>query len=78
MLKDIGKFHKVAWVIKREKKISSFFYNHNRLHAKMRDKIGGELIRRNATRFGTVLFSSKVYMIRKTSFGNDGVRWVGK
>uniref|UniRef100_A0A453T4V7 DUF659 domain-containing protein n=1 Tax=Aegilops tauschii subsp. strangulata TaxID=200361 RepID=A0A453T4V7_AEGTS len=49
MLKDIGKFHEVARVLKSAKKISSFFYNHNRLHADMGDKIGGELIHPNTT-----------------------------
>jgi hypothetical protein len=44
MLKDIGRLHEVDQVVKSAKRICNFFYNHNRLHATMRQKIGGELV----------------------------------
>jgi hypothetical protein len=40
-----------------------FFYC--RLHAMMREKIGGELVRWNATRFGTVFIFLQSFMDRK-------------
>jgi hypothetical protein len=45
MLKDIGKFDDVAYVVDSAKRMCRFFYKHNRLHAMIREKIGGELIR---------------------------------
>ncbi|KAE8811853.1 hypothetical protein D1007_11271 [Hordeum vulgare] len=68
ILKDIGKFHEVARVVKSAKRMSRFFYNHNRLHAEMRDKIGGELIRPNATRFGTVFIFLQSIHDKKDKF----------
>ena len=65
MLKDIGKFRKVANVVASAKLICRFLYNHNRLHDEMKKKIGGELIRPNATRFGTVFMFLKVSLTRK-------------
>jgi hypothetical protein len=65
MLKDIGKFDDVANVVDSAKRICRFFYKHNRLHAMMREKIGGELIRWNATRFGTVFMCLQSFWDRQ-------------
>jgi hypothetical protein len=65
MLKDIGRFDDVAYVVDSAKRICRFFYNHNRLHAMMREKIGGELIRWNATRFGTVFLCLQSFWDRQ-------------
>jgi hypothetical protein len=52
MLKSIGEFpdHKV--MIEAARRICHWLYNHNKLHAMMKQAIGGELVRWNATRFG--------------------------
>lgn len=42
--------------------------NFSRLHAMMREKIGGELIRWNATRFGTVFLFLQSFYDRKERF----------
>ena len=65
MLKDIGKFRKVANVVASAKLICRFLYNHNRLHDEMKKKIGGELIRPNATRFGTVFMFLQSFLDKK-------------
>jgi hypothetical protein len=65
MLKDISNFKKVANVVASAKHICRFLYNHNRLHDEMRRMIGGELIRPNATRFGTVFMFLQSYMDKK-------------
>jgi len=68
MLKDIGRFNEVEHVVKSAKRISNFFYNNNRFHAMMREKIGGELIRWNATRFGTVFLCLQSFFDRQDEF----------
>lgn len=65
MLKDIGKFRRVANVIASAKQICRFLYNHNRLHDEMKRMIGGELIRPNATRFGTVFMFLQSFLDKK-------------
>lgn len=65
MLKDIGKFRRVANVVASAKQICRFLYNHNRLHDEMRRMIGGELIRPNATRFGTVFMFLQSFLDKK-------------
>ncbi|CAL5027359.1 unnamed protein product [Urochloa decumbens] len=65
MLKDIGKFRRVANVVASAKQICMFLYNHNRLHDEMRRVIGGELIRPNATRFGTVFMFLQSFLDKK-------------
>ncbi|CAM0151699.1 unnamed protein product [Urochloa decumbens] len=45
--------------------ICRFLYNHNRLHDEMRRMIGGELIRPNATRFGTVFMFLQSFLDKK-------------
>jgi hypothetical protein len=53
MLKAIGEFLEHKVVIQAGRRICRWLYNHNRLHAMMRAAIGGELVKWNATRFGT-------------------------
>jgi hypothetical protein len=40
-------------MIQAGRRICRWLYNHNKLHAMMRAAIGGELVKWNATRFGT-------------------------
>ncbi|XP_062217237.1 uncharacterized protein LOC133917347 [Phragmites australis] len=68
MLKDIGCFPEVTEVVDSAKRICRFFYNHNRLHAMMREQIGGELVRWNATRFGTVFIFLESFWDRQDKF----------
>jgi len=53
MLKDIGKWDEHAACIKSAQDICSWLYNSNSLQSMMRQAIGGELVKWNATRFGT-------------------------
>ncbi|CAN6222289.1 unnamed protein product [Urochloa humidicola] len=68
MLKDIDRFPEVERVVDSAKRICSYLYNHNRLHAMMREKIGGELTRWNATRFGTVFLFLQSFMDKREKF----------
>ncbi|XP_044386945.1 uncharacterized protein [Triticum aestivum] len=68
MLKDIGKFPEVDVIVKSAKQICRFFYNHNNLHDSMRKNVGGELIKPNATRFGTVFMFLESYLEKKDKF----------
>lgn len=68
MLKEIASFNEVAEVVHSAQRMCKFFYNHNRLHAMMREKIGGELVRWNATRFGTVFLFLQSFWDRKDKF----------
>ncbi|XP_052137653.1 uncharacterized protein LOC127756319 [Oryza glaberrima] len=65
MLKDIAKFQRVNNVVASAKLICRFFYNHNRLHDEMKRMIDGELIRPNATRFGTVFMFLQSFLDKK-------------
>lgn len=49
-------------------KFVGFFYNHNNLHDSMRKNVGGELIKPNATRFGTVFMFLESYLEKKDKF----------
>ncbi|WVZ69810.1 hypothetical protein U9M48_018539, partial [Paspalum notatum var. saurae] len=53
MLKDIGKWPEHEACIQSVQKICSWLYNSNSLHSMMSQAIGGELVKWNATRFGT-------------------------
>ncbi|WVZ77634.1 hypothetical protein U9M48_025480, partial [Paspalum notatum var. saurae] len=53
MLKDIGKWPEHEACIRSAQQICSWLYNSNSLHSMMRQAIGGELVKWNATRFGT-------------------------
>jgi hypothetical protein len=53
MLKDIGQRLEHQGMITNCKRISAWLHNHGQLNAMMREAIGGELVKWNATRFGT-------------------------
>jgi hypothetical protein len=53
MLKPIGEFLDHKAMIECARRICRCLYNHNKSYAMMRQAIGGELVRWNATRFGT-------------------------
>jgi hypothetical protein len=53
MLKDIGKRPEHQVMITNCKRISAWLHNHGQLNTMMREAIGGELVKWNATRFGT-------------------------
>jgi hypothetical protein len=53
MLKVIEEFPEHKAMIQAARKICRWLYYHNKLHAIMRAAIGGELVKWNATRFGT-------------------------
>ncbi|KAE8781822.1 hypothetical protein D1007_44883 [Hordeum vulgare] len=68
MLKDIAKFPEVDVIVKSAKQICRFFHNHNNLHDSMKKNVGGELIKPNATRFGTVFMFLESYHEKKDQF----------
>ncbi|XP_044446788.1 uncharacterized protein [Triticum aestivum] len=68
MLKDIAKFPEVDVIVKSAKTICRFFHKHNNLHDNMKKNICGELIRPNATRFGTVFMFLESYHLKKDKF----------
>ncbi|CAM0879667.1 unnamed protein product [Alopecurus aequalis] len=68
MLKDIAKFREVDVIVKSAKQICRFFHNHNNLHDSMKRNVGGELIKPNATRFGTVFMFLESYHQKKDQF----------
>ncbi|KAM0834901.1 hypothetical protein ACQ4PT_063293 [Festuca glaucescens] len=68
MLKDIDKFREVDVIVKSAKQICRFFHNHNSLHDSMKKNVGGELIKPNATRFGTVFMFLESYHQKKDQF----------
>lgn len=53
MLKEVGKMADHDMVIASGRKICRWLYNHSKLHSMMVSAIGGELVKWNATRFGT-------------------------
>jgi hypothetical protein len=53
MLKSIKEFSDHKAMIEGVRRICCWLYNHNKLHAMMRQAICGELVRWNATRFDT-------------------------
>uniref|UniRef100_A0ACD5ZC18 Uncharacterized protein n=1 Tax=Avena sativa TaxID=4498 RepID=A0ACD5ZC18_AVESA len=68
MLKDIAKFPHIDVIVKSAKQICRFFHNHNNLHDSMKKNVGGELIKPNATRFGTVFMFLESYHEKKDQF----------
>ncbi|KAM0853134.1 hypothetical protein ACQ4PT_051273 [Festuca glaucescens] len=68
MLKDMAKFPEVDVIVKSAKQICRFFHNHNNLHDSMKKNVGGELIKPNATRFGTVFMFLQSYHEKKNQF----------
>jgi hypothetical protein len=68
MLKTIGDFHDHESVIDSAKLISRWLYNHGRLHTMMKNVIGGNLVRWNATQFGTNDLFLESFLRRKDCF----------
>jgi len=62
MLKDIARRPEHGVMIKQCKRISNWLHNHGQLNTMMRNAIGGELVKWNATRFGTnYMFLESIY-----------------
>jgi hypothetical protein len=68
MLKDIGKFSEVDDIVSSAKKCTNLLHSHKRLHNEMKRRIGGEIVRWNATRFGTVFMFLQSLWDRKDKF----------
>ena len=65
MLKDIARRPEHSGTIKQCKRISNWLHNHGQLNTMMRNAIGGELVKWNATRFGTnYMFLESIYRKR--------------
>ena len=65
MLKDIARRPEHASTIKQCKRISNWLHNHGQLNTMMRNATGGELVKWNATRFGTnYMFLESIYQKR--------------
>jgi hypothetical protein len=73
MLKSIGEFLDHKTMIETARRICHWLYNHNKLHAMMKQAIGGELVRCNATRFGTNYMFLESMFRRKDKF----MAWMG-
>jgi hypothetical protein len=65
MLKTIGEFPDHESVIDSAKLIARWLYNHGKLHTMMKNAIGGNLVRWNATRFGTNYLFLESFLRRK-------------
>ena len=68
MLKSIGDFKDHEAVIDSAKAISKWLYNHGKLHAMMKDAIGGNLVKWNVTRFGTNYLFLDSFFRKKEAF----------
>ena len=68
MLKDIGEWPDHKACIESAKRICSWLYNSNSLHHMMKKAIGGELVKWNATRFGTNYMFLESIMRKKDQF----------
>ncbi|XP_062197328.1 uncharacterized protein LOC133900228 [Phragmites australis] len=68
MLKSVGDFREHDIVIQSARAISRWLYNHSKLHEMMKAAIGGELVRWNATRFGTNYLFLDSFLRRKDRF----------
>jgi hypothetical protein len=68
MLKTIGDFSDHEAIIESAKSISRWLYNHGKLHAMMKNAIGGNLVKWNATRFGTNYLFLDSFLRRKQAF----------
>jgi hypothetical protein len=66
MLKTIGEFPDHESVIDSAKLI--WLYNHGKLHTMMKNAIGGNLVRWNATRFGMNYLFLESFLRRKDCF----------
>jgi hypothetical protein len=68
MLKTTGEFPDHESVIHSAKLIIRWFHNHGKLHTMMKTAIGENLVRWNATRFGTNYLFLESFLRRKYSF----------
>jgi Protein of unknown function (DUF 659) len=68
MLKEIGDFKDHEAVIDSAKYVSRWLYNHGKLHTMMKNAIGGNLVRWNATRFGTNYLFLESFLRRRDRF----------
>jgi hypothetical protein len=68
MLKTIGEFPDHESVIDSAKLIVRWLYNDRKLHTMMKTAIGGNLVRWNATRFGTNYLFIESFLKRKACF----------
>jgi hypothetical protein len=72
MLKTIGEFSDHESIIDSAKLIARWLYNHEKLHTMMKNAIGGNLVRWNATRFGTNYLFLESFLRRKDRF----IQWM--
>jgi hypothetical protein len=68
MLKTIGDFSDHKSIIDSAKLIVGWLYNHGRLHTMMKNVIGANLMRWNATRFGMNYLFLESFLRRKECF----------
>jgi hypothetical protein len=68
MLKTIDEFPDHEFVIGSAKLIARWLYNHGKLYTMMKTAISGNLVRWNATRFGTNYLFLKSFLRRKDRF----------
>jgi hypothetical protein len=68
MLKTIGEFPDHKSVIDCAKLIARWLYNHGKLHTTMKNAIGGNLVRWNATHFGMNYLFLESFLRRKDCF----------
>jgi hypothetical protein len=68
MLKTISEFLDHESVINSAKVIARLLYNHGKLYTMMKSAIGGNLVRWNATHFGTNYLFLESFLRRKYHF----------
>jgi hypothetical protein len=68
MLKTIGEFPDHESIIDSAKLIARLLYNHRKLYTMMKNAICGNLVRLNATRFGTNYLFLESFLRRKDRF----------
>jgi hypothetical protein len=68
MLKSIDEFPDHEFVIGSAKLIARWLYNHGKLYTMMKTAISGNLVRWNATRFGTNYLFLESFLRRKDRF----------
>jgi hypothetical protein len=68
MLKTIGDFPYHKFVTDSAKLITRWLYNHGKLYTMMKNAIGGNLVRWNATHFGTDYLFLESFLRRKDRF----------
>jgi hypothetical protein len=68
MLKTVGEFPDHESVIDSAKLIVRWLYNHEKLHTMMKNVIGGNLVRWNATHFGMKYLFIESFLRKKDRF----------